>query len=275
MTQENTNTPSLLILFFNIKGGVGKSFSCKLSYESACQLYGKENIVLVDCDTWNQGTYQAYPNEAIPINLKLEKPLTRFLSMSTAEKGKVIIVDMPAGEGEELQTMFGSTNINDFIETFSDEGFKVKVVVPTNDDIGATIGLAKIYKIWGPNVEYHIVKNMRTVAQEDNYSFNSLDIGDPRDVAENLMKVNVLVQAPALEEANGKQQLIGFTENCVLIPQIDERSYKKFLEVHGKAHLTAISMDNIASVKESFIRKPLASFYKKVTTRFSSSNLFN
>jgi len=274
MIQENVSNkgsvPSVLVVVFNIKGGVGKSFSCKLSYEAACRKYGKENVILIDCDTLNLGTYQAYPNDCQPLDLSNQDHLNRLLQFSEENTGKVIIVDMPAGEGEQLQNIFGANGIATFIETFTDEGFKVKVMVPVNDDIACTGGLEKIYQIWGPTVEYHIVKNMRTVSLEKNYSFNALDAGSTRKVAEEQMKVDLLVQSP--DETGG---LFGYTKNCVLISQIDPEAYKLFIQANGSQNLSAISIDNIHKVVLKPARKALAQFYEKVVGRFEASELFN
>lgn len=271
MNQEIKSVPSIFVIVFQIKGGVGKSFSCKLSYEAACRKYGKENVVLVDCDHLNTGTFDAYPDDCEPLNLTKPRDVNRLLSFAEEHKGKIVIVDMPAGDGSQLQNVFGASGINTFIETFTDEGFKVKVLSPVNDDISATSGLEKIFNIWGPTVEYFIVKNMRTVNLEKNYSFNSLDSGTPRDVAENKMKVDILVQV----RSTTSDGLVGYTKNCVLIPQINPEAYKLFLEANGEDIYAAISEKNITKVSLKPARKALLEFFERIVGRFESSDLFN
>ena len=264
--------PSLIIVM-QLKGGVGKSTITKLTYQSSVDEFGEDSILLVDADSHNKSVFKAYPEKALLLNLSIKSHCLKLATLGEENQGKIILVDFPAGDAKEIQSIFGSaSDVNDFLESYKDAGFSVKVAIPVSNDAESNAAMSKIYDIFHDSVEYFLVKNLRPERDETKYAdaFKIFE-GEPRRFAEDVLKIETMVQAPDIDDP---KSLVGYTSNCILLPCLADEVKEK-LSVGEKGEKTEelpLSEANLAGL-QSIYRREGMKFFTKMKARILASNL--
>jgi len=283
-TKSEVFTPSLIIVQ-NDKGGMGKSTVAKQTFETAVEKFGSDHVILADCDHNNNSSYRSYEgsgHQVFQVDLRETSDKKTLLNYATKYQGKIIILDMPAGDVDNITQL--SENLNDievFINAFKRKGFKVKVVIPVL--AGDCSNLPDHYDIYQDLVEYFIVKNMRGSKKEENYSedWKSFEV-NARPFAESTLGIDTLVQAPDPANKNpSKTVLIGYTKNCILMSPLGAAILEQFMNEVGRTNpdgkktiLPPISLDNIEKVEDFITQNSLFAFHSAMANRISKSDLF-
>jgi len=159
-----------LILVVSPKGGVGKSFSTRLIYESMIETF-KGNVLLADCDHRVRAIAKTYPEEAIQFNLTKDSERSRLISLGETSGDKHIIIDFAGGSiGEIQELMSGDKNPSLFFDLFKDFGFDPTVVVPFNYELNSQLAFKDIHQAFGSageNAKYFFVQNLKGIAKEE------------------------------------------------------------------------------------------------------------
>jgi len=222
---------SKFVMIMSQKGGVGKTFTCRLLTQ-VWEESGKE-FVLIDADHRVKATAETFPDKAIAFNLTDQDERIRLLDMATAQSEKDFIVDFPGGSIDEIVNLInGSSAKGLFFEALRNAGFEIVMVAPFTKRLSSIMKLKDLEAAFGDQVAFFFVKNMMGITLKNasdeqakyNTTFGSFE-WTIKDVEKNPVLKDFNPREFAIEKMGLNETDLddkGTTPNCIRLPEMPD-----------------------------------------------------
>jgi len=217
-----------LFIVASTKGGVSKSFMTRLTYETMVEKWGKDKVILVDCDHRVQSTFKTYPDIALRFDLTSDQGRQKLAELGEECGDKNILIDFAGGSLTEIQELMrGQVNGSLFFDIYKDLGFEITVIVPFTYELNSQLAFKDIHEAYGDagiNVDYFFVQNLKGITNEKEAAtfFQGYD-GSLENIENHKYLKDFVPQDYAIEKMGldvNTLDKVGTTSNLMRIPQM-------------------------------------------------------